>query len=200
MANLYLTSDLHLGHANIIRYTNRPFKSVEEMDKALIHNANMRVKEEDTVIHVGDFCFKNSPNGKEGEGLPIHSKNYIKQLIGRWIFIRGNHDRKNSVDTKIERLVLKVGGIDINVCHRPEDAIIEDDKYYPLNLVGHVHTNWHTKEICKNGKYSLLLNVGVDVNKFMPLAFDEIKSIFDRWLSQHKDRKNIQRLLVKGTK
>lgn len=198
MAQLFLTSDFHMGHSNIIRYCNRPFKNVEEMDKVLIHNANSRIKDDDTVIHNGDFCFKNSPGGKEGEGLPIHAKKYIEQLNGNWVFVRGNHDRNNSVQTKIERLVLKVGGIYINVCHRPDDAIIEDIHYYPLNIVGHVHNNWVTKEITKNGKHSLLLNVGVDNNKFYPYTFDEVKAIFDRWLSQHKERKNIQRLLVKG--
>jgi calcineurin-like phosphoesterase family protein len=196
MANLLITSDFHLGHSNIIRYCDRPFKNVDEMDKVLIRNANSRVKEEDTVIHVGDFCFKNSPNGKEGEGVPVHSKNYIKQLNGRWVFIRGNHDRQNSVDTKIERLILKVGGIYINVCHRPDDAIIEDDKYYSLNLVGHVHNNWVTKEISQNEKHSLLLNVGCDNHKFYPYTFDEVKAIYDRWLHNHKMRKNINSLII----
>jgi calcineurin-like phosphoesterase family protein len=196
MANLFLTSDLHLGHSNIIKYCSRPFKNVEEMDKVLIRNANSRIKDEDTVIHNGDFCFKNSPGGKEGEGLPIHSRKYIEQLNGNWIFTRGNHDRSNSVQTKIERLVLKIGGIYINVCHRPDDAIIEDNQYYPLNLVGHVHNNWVTKEISKNGKYSLLLNVGVDNNKFFPYNFDEVKAIFDKWLSSNSKRKEIQRCLL----
>jgi calcineurin-like phosphoesterase family protein len=189
-----------MGHANIIKYCQRPFKNVEEMDKVLIHNANSRIKEDDTVIHVGDFCFKNSPNGKEGEGLPIHSKKYIQQLNGNWVFIRGNHDRNNSVQTKIERLILKIGGININVCHKPDDAVVEDEKYYPLNLVGHVHNNWLTKDITKNGKHSLLLNVGVDNNKFLPYNFDEVKAIWDKWLSNHPKRKEIQRCLTQSQK
>jgi len=189
-----------MGHANIIKYCQRPFKNVEEMDKVLIHNANSRIKEDDTVIHVGDFCFKNSPNGKEGEGLPIHSKKYIQQLNGNWVFIRGNHDRNNSVQTKIERLILKIGGININVCHKPDDAVVEDEKYYRVNLVGHVHNNWLTKDITKNGKHSLLLNVGVDNNKFLPYNFDEVKAIWDKWLSNHPKRKEIQRCLTQSQK
>lgn len=196
MANLLLTSDLHLGHTNSIRYDNRPFKTIDEMNKEIIRRFNERVKEDDTCIIVGDFCFRNSPGGKEGEGLTTHAKNYIKQLNGNKVFVRGNHDRNNSVQTKIERLILKVGGIYINVCHRPEHAIIQDNQYYSLNIVGHVHNNWLTKEISKDGKFSLLINVGVTLNKYYPYTFDEVKAIYDKWLHNHKNRKEIQRCLL----
>jgi len=197
MADLYLSSDYHLGHQNIIKYCNRPFSSLEEMNTIIIKNHNERVKKEDTFIHVGDFCFKNSPGGKHGEGLPIHSKTYIEQLNGRLVFIKGNHDSANSLDTKIERLVLNIGGMYINVCHKPDDAVIEDKLYYPLNLVGHIHEKWTTKEL-KQNKISLLLNVGVDVHKFKPISFVEIKKIFDLWLKNHPNRKAIQRWILQS--
>lgn len=47
---IYFTSDLHLGHANIIRHCNRPFSSVEEMDDALIDNWNAKVTNADPCI------------------------------------------------------------------------------------------------------------------------------------------------------
>lgn len=196
MANLLFTADTHFGHTNVLKYDSRPFKTIEEMNKELIRRFNERVKEDDTCIIVGDFCFKNSPGGKEGEGLTIHAKNYIKQLNGNNVFVRGNHDRNNSVQTKIERLVLKVGGIYINVCHRPEDAVIKDFYYYSLNIVGHVHNAWKTKEIEANGKFSLMVNVGVTLNNYYPYTFDEIKAIYDKWLHNHKERKGIQKCLL----
>lgn len=57
MGKNYYISDLHFGHYNIMRFDNRPFNSVEEMDKALIDNWNSVVSEGDTVYILGDFCW-----------------------------------------------------------------------------------------------------------------------------------------------
>ena len=64
----WFTADTHLGHQNIIKYCNRPFKTLDEMDTAIIRNWNERVDPDDTVLVLGDFCFRNSPGGKQGEG------------------------------------------------------------------------------------------------------------------------------------
>ena len=55
---VYFTSDLHLGHRNIISLQYRPFESVEEMDRALIDNFNSVVKKNDTVFILGDICYQ----------------------------------------------------------------------------------------------------------------------------------------------
>lgn len=192
----WATSDLHLGHFNIIRYTNRPFKTWQEMNDTLIRNWNERVKPDDIIYHIGDFCFKNGLTGKSGEGVPIKSNEYIKKLNGKIIFLKGNHDNNNSLKTLNHRLVLKYGNIYFNLCHNPKDAIIEDSLYYPVNLVGHIHNLWDIKEITNKDKVSLLINVGVDVRKFRPISFDEIKTIYDRWLSNHSKRKEIRKWLL----
>ena len=54
---IWFTSDLHFGHQNIIKFCNRPWETVEEMDKALIENWNSVVGENDIVFDLGDFAF-----------------------------------------------------------------------------------------------------------------------------------------------
>jgi hypothetical protein len=54
---VYIWSDLHLGHANIIKYSKRPFSNVEEMDEALLHAWRTTVKPLDTIINLG-YCFQ----------------------------------------------------------------------------------------------------------------------------------------------
>ena len=51
----YYISDLHIGHENILRFDNRPFADVNEMNNKLIENWNARVCSDDTVYILGDF-------------------------------------------------------------------------------------------------------------------------------------------------
>lgn len=172
--NTYFTSDFHFGHANIIKYCKRPFNSLEQMNKTLIENYNKRVKENDTVFFLGDFCFRNSKGGKKGEGEVHKAEYYINQLNGKIVFIRGNHDKNNSLKTPIERVVIKYGGKRICMVHNP----IHCDSRFEINFCGHVHEKWKFKKL--NSK-SYMINVGVDVWNFKPITFDEIMKSFRKW-------------------
>ena len=79
----YYIADTHFGHDNIIRFSNRPFNSADEMDKAIIANWNKKVKPDDDVYILGDFAYK----GKD-------YRYYIKQLNGNKHLVIGNHDTK----------------------------------------------------------------------------------------------------------
>ena len=60
-SNFLFTANEHYGHANIIRYCNRPFTSVDEMDTEIIQRHNEIVKPKDVVIHAGDFTLSKKP-------------------------------------------------------------------------------------------------------------------------------------------
>jgi len=80
--NYWVTSDLHFSHKNVIRYSNRPFANVYEMDEALIHNWNSNVGVNDIVFNLGDFALCN-----QNKIIQI-----LKRLNGIQYFIYGNHD------------------------------------------------------------------------------------------------------------
>lgn len=174
----FLSADYHLGHENIIKYTNRPFKSLKEMNETIIFNHNQRIKKEDIFIHVGDFQFKNSSGGKQGEGLPIKSNEYESQLNGRIIHLCGNHDKNNSNKTNIINLVLQFANKKIFVVHNPAHY----NPNYHINFVGHVHQHWKFKRI----KDTVLVNVGVDVWNFKPMRLDELINEYDKFIRFEK--------------
>lgn len=162
--NYWFTSDYHLGHKNIIAYCNRPFKSLQHMNETIIKNHNARVKPEDIVFHIGDFCFRNTSN--KGEGIRINSLEWEQRLNGKIIHIKGNHDKNNSTKAIISGCIINHCGQKCFLTHRPEDYC-KDFKY---NLVGHIHEKWKIKRINKN----ILINVGVDVWGFRPHTLQEL--------------------------
>ena len=56
---LFLTSDLHFGHNNVLKFCNRPFADTKEMEKKLIENWNNVVTNEDYVFILGDVFWFN---------------------------------------------------------------------------------------------------------------------------------------------
>lgn len=167
----WFTSDYHLGHANIIDYCKRPFKTLEEMEEVIIRNHNDRVKPEDTVFFIGDFYFKNSSGGKKGEGELIKADEYIKKLNGKFVFILGNHDKNNSLKTCLRSAVIKLGGEEIFLVHDP----INFNKNYRINLVGHVHEKWKIQ--FENDMNNICINVGCDQWGFKPINIQEILNV-----------------------
>jgi len=193
MNNIWFSSDYHFNHKNIIKYENRPFKNVEEMNRVIIQKHNERVKEKDIVYFLGDWGFYASKNKAfRGEGLPNRVKKLKDKMKGNFVSIRGNHDKlSNKINIANHRVILNKGGIYINLVHRPTDTIISDEQYYyPLTLCGHVHGKWKTKEI-ENNKIALVVNVSVETNNYYPYSFDEIMVIYWKWLNKHPRKKEI---------
>lgn len=164
---LFITSDTHFWHSNIIRYCNRPWSDVESMNKALIENWNSVVGENDKVIHLGDFCFGNKTK----------AESIIKQLHGKIDLVMGNHDRLKIQDyynmgfhRVYDRPIVSHNFFILS--HAPLQWIKEGDVY--ANIFGHVHDmkvyNTWTKNTCC---------ACVERHNYTPILFDDIRRKFN---------------------
>lgn len=147
----FFTADTHFCHDNILTWSQRPFKTVEEMNDAIVRNWNQRVKTSDTVFHLGDFCWDEK-----------RFDEFMTRLNGRIILIKGNHDKGNR--SILTEATIEFGGHEWKLIHDSEFAS------HNFVLCGHVHELWKTKS---HGA-QLLVNVGVDVWGFKPITINEI--------------------------
>lgn len=158
----FFIADTHFGHKNVIEYENRPFKTVEEMDKQLINNWNNTVCDDDTVYMLGDFSFYNKNKTRE----------ICMYLNGRKILIMGNHD------TEKYSYYIDCGFAEVS----RHPVILEDFwilSHEPLyvnsnmpyaNIFGHVHNNPLFKDLSKQS-----FCVSVERINYKPIDFEEIK-------------------------
>lgn len=83
----WITSDLHFGHANIMKFcpvTRAGFRDVDHMNECMIEEWNRSVAPGDEVFILGDVAFLPAPK----------AANIMHRLNGVKILIEGNHDRK----------------------------------------------------------------------------------------------------------
>ena len=151
---IYFTSDTHFGHKNIIKYCNRPFSSVEEMDNALVENWNKVVRSNDTIYHLGDVTF---------------SKNHsiLDKLNGYKTFLMGNHDHERSWPT-IDYKEIKYNGYRFILCHFPL-LTWNNARHGSIHCHGHCHGT-----INHLNQNLLRFDVGVDVYNYTPVSIEQI--------------------------
>lgn len=131
---IYFTSDLHLGHGNIIKYCNRPFSGVEEMNEVLIENWNRKVDDNDKIFVLGDFSLSNSANIIK----------WGKALKGNKMLILGNHDHA-SKSVYLEAGFKEVSSYPILwdgrfiLSHLPLYPAESHSNMHFCNIYGHVH-------------------------------------------------------------
>lgn len=166
----WFTSDTHFGHANVIKYSNRPYADTNEMDEALISNWNAKVKPHDNVFHTGDVFFCSKQRGIE----------ILERLNGKITLIMGNHDRRirrdESFKSKFANVVdyheLNINKQIIVMSHYPM-LTWRNSGYGSWMLHGHSHGSMRYPF---NGK---IHDIGVDPNNYAPICFDELKAIMD---------------------
>lgn len=185
--SIFFSSD----HSNIIRYCNRPFTSVEEMNEYMVKAWNETVQPEDTVFYIGDFSLAIRP-----------VELFLSRLNGIKILIVGNHDfchpahpKSKTIDKHfhwcnhykelgfsdvLQDYSLVIGSEIVLLSHMPYLNADNKSERYPQYrpkdqgqwlLHGHVHDKWKVKD--------KMINVGVDVWNFYPVALSAIKEIMN---------------------
>lgn len=164
MRNIWVISDTHFGHANIIKYCGRPFSSVDEMNHVLVENWNKVVRDEDIVYHLGDVYF-----GKNWSGET--PRDFLRSLRGRKRLILGNHD--SGLDQNIRDVFQKIlvwrqfPEFGLLLTHVPVHPNTLSEKW-PVNVHGHIHNN--ERDYGKQYK-----NVSVEVINYTPVNIEELR-------------------------
>ena len=168
---IYFTSDLHLGHRGIIEMQNRPFKSVEEMNRSLIENYNSVVHKNDTVYILGDISHH----------MPIERVNELMgKMNGKKILIKGNHDKKYLLELFEEICDFKtvsLDGVYFALMHYPMLSWPKKNKE-SIQLHGHIHADMTYNEQNRNENIRRY-DVGVDANEFYPVSVKQIVEFFE---------------------
>ena len=184
---IFFSADHHFCHLNIIRYCQRPFQTVEEMNEEMVRRWNTVVMPEDTVFYLGDFSL-----AKSAVGL------FATRLNGEKYLIMGNHDachpchKKKALPAQqvyldagfksleLER-TLEIADRQVLLNHMPYLSGEESSEYKIRHkdfrpaerdqwlLHGHIHEKWKSKE--------KMINVGVDVWDFFPVPITEIEKM-----------------------
>lgn len=199
----FFTSDTHFGHANIIRYSGRPFlkegdvvvdrntqkeewvngvikrQRAKEMDEELIRLWNEKISNEDEVYHLGDFCF-----GRGDVAIRILRMLNFKKLY----FIWGNHDQGMKevqavyklYPDLVNRLVflgdmeqVSVQGQNILLCHYAM-------RVWDASHKGVWHLYGHSHGSLADDPNSLSFDIGIDCHKMVPLSFEEVKAVMEK--------------------
>lgn len=166
MANLFLISDTHFSHANILSFLRedgshvRNFSSVEEMDEHMVEKWNSVVRPPDHVYHLGDVVMHKSKMGILG------------RLNGRKRLILGNHE-----EVKMAQYIPYFQKIQSS--HQLDNLLLTHIPVHPLslppkllaNVHGHVHNS--VPSLHFGSRY---FNISAEVLDYTPISLEELKT------------------------
>lgn len=192
---IFFTSDLHVGHRNILNFCHRPFLDLKDMSESLISNWNRVVGEEDIVFDLGDMFWWDSRHDV---------KKFVEKLNGHIYKIPGNHDMdckklfelcdpekvtvlEDCVTVWIENINSEkpTAPVELCLCHYPlltwphrGNGVVQ--------LFGHIHSGplsgasidipGEDLHLWEHQQY----DVGADNNSYTPIEIQEIFKKLDR--------------------
>ena len=172
MSNIFLCSDHHFGHANILTFLTsdgsrvRDFDSVEQMDETMVENHNRVLRPKDKVYFLGDVAFNKKTLAT------------LARLNGEKVLIKGNHDQEKL--TEYQKYFKDVRGSHqfdgLILSHIP--IHLDSLGRWGANIHGHLHTNqvmirgFSNKPVEPDPKY---LNVSMEQIAYTPISLEAAK-------------------------
>lgn len=183
--NIFFISDLHLGHKNVIKFDNRPFLNIEEMNVELIKRWNSVVNHDDVVYCLGDLYLSS-------DGL---AKWFLNQINGRIYFVMGNHDKLNKIKGFNRFEDVHEYGTEINVLDT-ESKLTRGSNGYQRIILSHYpilswnkshYSSWHLHGHCHGSLVKSfpeyykrkVMDVGCNVIGYKPISYTEVKEIMN---------------------
>lgn len=178
MRQIWIISDTHFGHENIIGYCNRPFDNALQMDDFMLTAWNETVADQDIVYHLGDVYM-----GAKGREI-------LPKLKGRKRLILGNHD--NGKDQNLHSNFQKIGvwrmwpEYGVLLTHVPvhASALTTPRKEQPdglINCHGHIHNKlvdptvvWTTADTWRMAR-DRYYNACVEWHNYKPFPIEQVK-------------------------
>jgi calcineurin-like phosphoesterase family protein len=184
--DIFFISDLHVGHANVIKFDGRPFINTNEMHVELIKRWNSVVGPDSIVYFLGDLSFTKSD----------FTKWFVYQLNGKIHTIAGNHDKLNDL-IKLDRFEdVYEYGTEIGVYD--EDSIQSRGSqgyqkiimtHYPILSWNKAHYgSWHLHGHCHGGLVKTMpeyykrkvMDVGCNMIDYTPISYSQVKAVMDK--------------------
>ncbi|MDE0659050.1 MAG: metallophosphoesterase [Gammaproteobacteria bacterium] len=162
--SVWVWSDLHLGHDNIIRYTNRPFADSRAMDSALYDNWATTVGCDDEIIFVGDLAMR--------AAVGPHTWQRIRDGRGaKKRLVIGNHDLTGSGSLRVDgfneigAVLFADGDPPLVFTHIPLTRVPDGC----VNVHGHTHN--------EPTRASRHINVSVEQLDYRPVALPRLGAL-----------------------
>jgi calcineurin-like phosphoesterase family protein len=160
---VWFTADTHFGHGATLGQFRRPFRSVPEMNEALIARWNDCVVHDDEVWHLGDFAYRMAPAAMAA---------VLGRLNGTKHLVTGNNDGPDTLQlcgwASVRAYAeLELDGVRLVLCHYPFRTWNRMAKG-AWNLHGHSHG--------RLARVARQVDVGVDVWDYCPVTLATIRT------------------------
>ena len=172
---VYLISDTHFDHTNIIKYCERPFRNTDNMNRTIVKNWINTVDYNDKVFFLGDMTHgRNYDMYHSRRHRPIDF--WLQKLTGNIRFIRGNHDK--DIITKAKVIPTNYG-----IRYKGHEFLLAHDPYRPDGFDGWlIHGDKHNSDL---GLYPLVnqkrktANISAELVDHTPISLDRIIDLID---------------------